>query len=724
MTTPHSRTQRLTARSIVAAFVILGLVILFVPSGALGSMFGLQQQTGSPTGSPTSTGSPTQASPSPSPTGVQEIQFYNPSANSTVISTKNDGTDTTYHLVAVTRQMPANPLVEFKYQIGTANEVSIGIASRVGATDAFEFNWPVSGLSDGSITLKAILYNGSLELGRDQISATINNADTLESPQAEAVEITYPRNGTRAGFFQPQGAATAFTVVNTTSSVALAPPSTSRGTSSVQLRYTKTPPGQEPVWTNCGTATPSSTGTTSSRCTLASGDTPAMVTGIAAQASQQISQLATGSGDAHRVFPYEQVPTSITLNPAAQSGKAAGACSDAITATILDQNNQPIAGVNTDVHAKGPADSLRFDDSGDNSSAHQAPDKAHTAPEQAWNCEGTGGNGNQGDHELSPGNPDIKHIETTGTGTQATTGTDNAGQFKFQLYSPDGPGSTEIVVFADTDDDDQWCAEETSGNGSIGWSPNPSPSPSPTSSPTRTSSPTGAPTSGGPTPTPEPTTLQPERATCPRATGSPSPTGSPGPGNRSMNLDVSRGVATAGARVTLSGVVQSQDTACEDGVPVEITRRIHGTNNFREFRTTATDEEGNYSVRARVKKSADYQASVAEAGNCDAASSEAEDVRVRVKVTRNASDDTPNGGSTVTISGKVSPNHRGDKAVLQRKKGKKWVKVDTDKLDQRSRYAFELEVTWDGERRFRVRWPKQAPSNLAGSSRPIALRAT
>ncbi|MDQ3963909.1 MAG: hypothetical protein M3277_08380 [Actinomycetota bacterium] len=729
MITSQSRTQRLTARSIIAAFVVLGLVILFVPNGALGSIFQLQQ-TGSPTGSPTETGSPTGSptggSPSPAPTGIQEIQFINPSAgNSTVVSTKNDGTDTTYHLVAVARQVPANPLVEFKYQVGTGNEVSIGIASRVGTSDAFELSWAVPSNLEGSVVLKAILYNGAIELGRDEITATVNNADTLENPQAETVEMTYPRNGANAGFFQPQGAAAAFTVVNTTSSVAIGPPSTSRGTATVTVRYTKTPTGQNPAWVSCGSGTPSSTGTTSVRCTLAEGDTPAMVTAIAAQASPPVAPLAPGSGDAHRVFPYDQVPTSVGLDPGNQSGKPAGACADVVTATIRDQEERPIAGANTDVHAKGPGDNLRFDDSGDNSSAHQAPDKAHPAPEQAWNCEGTGGNGNQGDHELTPGNPDIKHIETAGTGTQATTGTDNAGQFKFQLYSPEGPGRTAIAVFVDTDGDDEWCADEASGEGSIEWSPSASPSPtaSPTGSPS--GSPTGSPTgSPGSTsePSPEPTDLRPERADCPAGpTGSASPTDGP-TANRTISLESNKAKVVQRRPITLSGRIEGDSPECEDNELIEIERRIHGTNNFRSFKTTASDDDGTFEVRTKPARGADYRAVAPADGACDEAGSTVESVRVRPRV-RIAAENykgVPR-GSRISIIGDVTPGHTNDRVVLQRRKGGKWVKVEAQKLNRNSRYRFVVRSNWN-KRNFRVIWPKQDQDHVKGKSRTITIR--
>lgn len=647
---------------------------------------------------------------------MRPIQFFNPSSHSRIVSAKPDGTNSTYHLVAVAQQVPANPLVEFKYQQGTNNEVAIGIAQRVGTTDTFELEWSPGSLAEGSYTLKAILYNGVVEIGRDEVTVTVNNADNSpDSPTAETVEITYPKNGTGAGFFQPPSATVAHTVVNVTSSAALAPPSFSTGTATISVRYTKSPPGEEPVWIECATGSRASTGINSFRCALKTGDTPAMITGLAAVASPTGAQLVPGSGDAHRVFPYNQTPQSVTFDPVAQSGKPAGACSDVITGVVLDQNGQPIAGLNADVHAKGPTDNTRFDNTGGNSSAHQAPDKGHTAPEQAWSCENGAGGGTQGDHELAPGNPDVKHIET------AATGTGNAGEFKFQLYSPTGPGTTDFALFADTDDDDLWCAEETSGRGSVGWtqSASPSPSPSGSASSSPSSSPSGSP---GSTASPEPTELGPELASCPK--GSASPSASPtGGGNRSISLAASKSKVVQSRPVRLSGKIASSNSACVDNELVEIERRIHGTDSFKTFKTTATDADGNYSVSTKPTRGADYQAIAPGAGSCDAAASTAAPVRVKPKVTLAASDTEAARGDTITLEGEVIPNHKGDKVTLQRKKGTRWVKVATDVLSRGSRYRFVQTVSW-AERKFRVVFPKQDADHIKGVSRALTIRAT
>lgn len=706
----RTRSQRITARVVIALFAVFGLVVMGFPTLSFGSV-ALLQETESPTGSPTE--SPTE---SPSPTGTPPpsgvaIQFLNPSDHSDVVSTKDDGTNTTYHLVAVVREVPANATVEFKFQSGSDNEVSIGIASRVGSTDTFEFHWSLAGVADGSYTLRALLFSGTAEVSRDEIDVTVNSEDETLDPTAETVEIVAPPNGNPAGFFQPLGADSAHTVVDVTSSAELEFPSTSTGTDSIDVSYTKTFIGEEPEWISCGSAGRSSSGSNSIRCTLEEGDTPAQVTGLAAVANPAGSTFVPGSGDAHRVFPYNQIPSAVALDPASQPGKTPGECADVITATIRDQNGAKIAGVNTDVHAKGPTDNLLFDDSGNNSSAHQAPDAAHTDPESAWNCEGEGTNGEQGQHEFAPGNPDTKHIEST-------TGTNNAGQFLFQLFSPDGVGSTEIAVWADTDGDDLWCADEASGRGSIGWGP--SPSPTPTESPSESPSPTGSPT-GSPSPTsaPEPTTLGPDLATCPGPTASPT-----GPSaNRTVSLSASKNKIKHRRRVRLSGMVEADNPSCEDNELIEIVQRIHGQNQFREFRTTATDGAGDFAVRFRPRRSADYRAVAPAADACDEASSSLATVRVRVKVTRGASRTrgVPR-GARVKILGKVVPRHKGSRVVLQRKKGKKWTKVKATRVNRRGRYRFFVRANWN-RRVFRVKWPgRQHADHITGLSRKIRIR--
>lgn len=722
-----SKSQKNAARLILGLLLIFGLVVMGMPGISLGQIPVVQQTTSSPSSSPSgsSSASPSSSSSpsasgtaSPAPTGPA-IQFLNPSDHSTVVSTKDDGSNTTYHLVAAARAVPSNPLVEFKYQEGDANEVSIGIGTRVGLTDTFEFNWSPGTLADGEYTLKAILYNGAVELSRDEIDVTVNNEDTTipppPDPQAETVEIVSPANGAGAGFYDPPGADLPHTIVDVTSSDDTGFPSTSTGTETVTVFYSKTPIGTEPEWVECGSGggEAAEDPPTSIRCTLEEGDTPLQVTGVAAVADA-VAPVVGGSGDAHRVFSYVQTPTTVTAAPLNQN-KPAGTCSDAIVATVLDQNNKKIAGINTDVHAKGPNDGTLFDTV--NNSENQPPDKAHSSPEAGWDCDAGEEAGEQGQHEYPPGNPDTKHVESI-DGTS-----DEAGQFTFQLYAT-AAGATDYAVFADADDDDQWCAAEKSVEGTVTWSATASPSPSgsssPSSSPSSSSSgsPSAQPTS---TTNPGPTELGPDIAACPTPTTS--PTSTSGPGNRSISLVASKSRVVNGGSVRLSGQVQSETASCEDNEVVEIQRRIHGTQEFKPFKTTASDESGNYSVTTKPSRGADYQAIAPAQGSCDEATSSTATVRVRPKVTIAASRAEAPRGEDVRIVGKVTPNHKGDKVTLQRKKGTKWVKVATDQLSSRSRYRFVQTVSW-AQRKFRVVFPKQDADHLKGVSRSILIRAS
>lgn len=722
-----SKSQKNAARLILGLLTIFGLVVMAMPGISLGQVPVVQQTTSSPSSSPSgsSSSSPSQSasgSPSasgtatPAPTGPA-IQFLNPSSHSLVVSTKSDGTNTTYHLVAAARSVPSNPLVEFKYQEGDSNEVTIGIASRVGTTDTFELNWAAGGLDDGTYTLKAILYNGAVELSRDEEEVTINNSDDIDDPQAETVEILSPTNGSSAGFFDPLGEPLNHTVIDVTSSDDAGLPSGSSGTDAVTVYYTKTPIGTEPEWIECGSGAGEDEGeTTSIRCTLEEGDTPLSVTALAAVANP-VLPLIGGSGDAHRVFPYAQVPTTITAVPLNQSGKPANACADPIVATVLDQNNKKIAGINTDVHAKGPNDGTLFDTA--NNSENQPPDKAHSSPEAGWDCDAGEEAGEQGQHEYPPGNPDTKHIESI-DGTS-----DEAGQFTFQLYATAG-GTTDYAVFADTDDDDQWCAAEESVEGSVSWTATASPSPSASASSSPSSSPSSS-SSGSPsaqpttTADPGPTELGPDIQSCPTPTSS--PTSTAGPGNRSISLVASKSKVAQRRPVTLSGQVQSETANCENNEVVEIQRRIHGSSTFKEFKTTATDDSGNYTVTTKPARGADYQAIAPEQGSCDEATSSTASVQVRPKVTITPSKFSPDRGERVRIVGKVTPNHKKDKVLLQRRKGGKWVKVARDTLSARSRYRFIQTVSWDS-RKFRVVFPKQDADHIRGKSKAITLRAT
>ena len=450
---------------------------------------------------------------------------------------KDDGVDTAYHLVAWVSPVPTNPIVEFEIQQGNIL-TSLGAATRVAGTNTWELKWS-NPPADGAYTLNAILYDGQTVKGRDEIAITVNNEGgardlpTQGEPQGETVELIYPSNGGQLGFYTSGSgtAATTNAVIRVT---------VSQGTESVSLYYTTSPSGTEPEWLTCGSNVTPPAGSDparpkefTARCRLAA-DVPATaVTGIAAVANENDLGDPTGevddgidAGDAHTVTAYVQKPTSVLVTPSTQRQEvnASGGypCSQVITAQVLDQNAQPVYGVNVDVHGQGPTDNLRFDDSdssGDNTSRTQPPDGNAHRLEAGSNCEAdppvpTSTN-QQGSHDLPPGTADIKHTESIPSTAAAPAGTNQNGEFTFQLHSLDA-GVTQFTVWADTQDDDRFCSSEANGSGSIGWGADPGiptgvaadtsdcPEPSPTPTPTQSASPDPSPSDPSPTPTDEP----------------------------------------------------------------------------------------------------------------------------------------------------------------------------------------------------------------------------
>jgi hypothetical protein len=384
------------------------------------------------------------------------IEFLNPSDYTAALQISDVGdNDAAVHLVAWVRTVPASPLVEFELQATGENADTIN-ATRVGSTDTWEAFFPIPDDStDGPYALRARLYSGSTEVANDATTVTINQSNVPPPPAAQTVEITHPANGGGFGFFTPKGKATHGVIVTKPSA----------GATQVRGFYTQSDPGTDPDWRPCGFGTVSG-GIARVRCTLASGHTPASVSAVAAVANRTPAQTDPNqglddSGDAHRIFPYVQEPQGFSVVPQAQSVDP-NKCTPAITATLLDQTGQPIAGANVDIHAVGPSDQLRFGFIQSVTTGFKEPDKNHISSEFAVECDQFENEGMQGEHNV-PGGDDVKHIEATAAG-----GTSNAGAFVFALHA-DEAGATVATLFADVDDDDQQGASEASGGARIGW---------------------------------------------------------------------------------------------------------------------------------------------------------------------------------------------------------------------------------------------------------------
>jgi len=395
----------------------------------------------------------------------------------------DDVKENTYRLMATSKNTPDPALVEFELQLTSVNTVTIGTATQV-AADAWEYHWDISGIPDGNYTLRAILYSGAgltaSEVDRDEIQVVIRSGNPAPETRAEAADITYPLNGAATGFYtDPTNGAT-----NTVLTVEY-----SRDTTFIEAFYTVSDPGDEPEWKNCagpffvnisGDAPP---GSVSVRCVLESADQGGQsVTGLAVVANNSPNEdpifgnfgassdpNLDQAGDAIRVLPYKQDATSMTIDDAEVRVdgdlSSSSSCSPAQFVTVFDQFGNPIAGMNVDVHSRGPSDQLKYNTGGlffGAPSRNKSPDKAHSGSEVAFSCrERQSFAGTQGDHNV-PGAPDVKHIESRSAQTS------NVGRFGIQLKS-DINGGTLITFFADEDDDDQFCDDEPFVAGSIGW---------------------------------------------------------------------------------------------------------------------------------------------------------------------------------------------------------------------------------------------------------------
>ena len=442
------------------------------------------QTTNSPTEEPSEEPS-AQPTPSetPAPTGPS-IALLNPAveyhpgladSNPTTddiprISDKFDGANETYHVVASTREAPRNAVVEAFWQPAGGAEASIGRLTRVdSAAGTWELNWDIPAELSGDGTLIVKLFSGSDELAKDSEEAIVDNEE-------ETVEMVWPSNGGRLGFFKPRAGKWRAVIEGTAS----------RFAQRVYVFYTTTAPGTPGVEYKICTGT--SPGTSSVNppappagtefrswtltCELQGKDTPSQLTGVAAMAAETDNPVQPGasglltneSGDAHRVVGYTQDPEDMKVSiaavqptatseayPTADAQQAGNDCLE-FDVTVVDDLDRPVQGANVDIHLKGPSDLVGFGDEANaaqGSSAEKPPDAGGHEKEPAWDCDSPGDQfGEQSEHEL-PGEDDQKHVESlpSGTGLSGPTGI-RPGQFRFHVFSPD-PGRTHITAWVD-----------------------------------------------------------------------------------------------------------------------------------------------------------------------------------------------------------------------------------------------------------------------------------
>ena len=242
-------------------------------------------------------------------------------------------------------------------------------------------------------------------------------------------------------------------------------------------------------------------------------------------------------------------------------------------------------------------------------------------------------------------------------------------------------------------------------------------------SPSRSASPSdsGSPSSASPSGSGSPSSSQSGSAS-PSASSSPSQSSPPGPAARTVTLEISGTDTGGGPRVRLAGRIDSDDPTCEDLELVEIRRRVHGTTSETDFIEVETGLDGSFSVSFRARQSADYRAVAPGDDRCAGAASSPVTFLVRVTVRISASDRSPRRGDVVRFVVKVAPEHEGTRVVLERRKGKRFVRVATGDLDEDSWAVFRVSADWRGTRKFRARWPGQDDDHEAGTSRVLEVQ--
>lgn len=227
-------------------------------------------------------------------------------------------------------------------------------------------------------------------------------------------------------------------------------------------------------------------------------------------------------------------------------------------------------------------------------------------------------------------------------------------------------------------------------------SPSPSPSPSVDPSPSPSVKPSPSPTqSGSPSPSPSPS-VQP----------SPSPSPTESPGTATTSISTQRDIVGYKRSFALSGVVETNG-GCSGPVTVEIEKRVHGTDAYRSIATVRVDDDGDWSVTLRSKRSASYIARVHDTDDCRGEMSAPLDVLVRaeidVKVPRRCKDKN-------VLRGKVRPGYEATRVILKRREGERWRKVDSDLLNAGSRFVLNARQCG----RHRIVWPSQNEANERG----------
>jgi hypothetical protein len=149
-------------------------------------------------------------------------------------------------------------------------------------------------------------------------------------------------------------------------------------------------------------------------------------------------------------------------------------------------------------------------------------------------------------------------------------------------------------------------------------------------------------------------------------------------------------------KVLLYGTVTAGER-CSGPHEVSVLARTHGTQNFTEIARVLA-EDGSWEHRLVAKRNTAYSARPLTSGDCEPLMATPIDVLVKVKLTAAI---PKRCSQNKTVRGRVAPNLKGTRVVLQRKRPGGWKKIDRTRLNGRSRFKLKLNTC---QGRYRIRW--------------------
>ena len=383
------------------------------------------------------------------PTGV----LVNPSSGGpgTIISDMNHGKISLYRFLVraaatTTGATIKSVLIEIQpHNASAGNFVTIGHATHVGSTDAWELMWneTASGIP-----------TGSTDTGQVRALVVDSNGESSFVPNATGQSVTFDTSQQSAAITTPaDGANLAFSTSNNSATLAF---TASSSVNEIQAFYSTTDAATPPSWQSCGSVlfNPGVTGPSSSTvtCALASGTNPNSVTEVAVVPISN-GAVTTGSGDAVRVTGGAVGPNSLVITPNGPT-QSSGHC-QLFTAELLDNTGLPVTSATIDVNATGPVNATYFATVSGKTSSFFAPVAAPSPTnkfETADTCDQWDNSTAAGGKNAAPdegGAEEVLNTSVTPETKQITGTTDSHGLFTFAVVTG-STGTTSIEAWNDS----------------------------------------------------------------------------------------------------------------------------------------------------------------------------------------------------------------------------------------------------------------------------------